>query len=89
MPRKRFVPDLTDLVYQPASELIKCEALKVATNCVTKFHLDEDDEEEIEDTINEPLHLNEVNSQPINDEENQTSSRPMLTLEEHLARRYY
>ena len=43
MPQKRSVPDLSELVYTPISVLIKYEALEVTKNCVTKFHLDDDD----------------------------------------------
>ena len=43
MPQRNHIPALAELVYKPVSCLIKQEALKVSNNCVTKFHLDEED----------------------------------------------
>ena len=45
MPQRNHIPALAELVYKPVSCLIKQEALKVSNNCVTKFHLDEDEED--------------------------------------------
>ena len=89
MPQLRSVAKLTDLVYQPVSELIKQEALRVSNNCVTKFHLDEEDEktEEVLNGISD--HYKDVTKNEtlaITENENNTSS-PILTLEEHIKRR--
>ena len=81
MPLLRSVPELTDLVYKPVSEMIKQEALRVGRICVTNFHINEDDDE-LED-------VREINDNPNkssqSSEDNNTSS--MLTLDEHIKRR--
>ena len=89
MPQLRTVPNLTDLVYQPVSELIKQEALKVSNNCVTKFHLDEEDEK-TEDLLNGiSKHYKDVTENEVlrNMENNNNSSNTSLTLEVHSRRR--
>ena len=90
MPHLRCVPNLTDLVYQPVCELIKQEALKVSNNCVTKFHFDEEEagtedlnaehESDYKDTT-----INQVLS---NEENDSNGTKLLLTLEEHISRRY-
>ena len=89
MPLRRLVPDLTDLVYLPVSELIKNEALEVASNCITKFQLDDDDDipDEITDDSNQNKEMGGICS-ALEVKENGNASRPLLTLEEHIKRRY-
>ena len=41
MPPRRVIPDLTYLTFDPASRLIKDEALRVANFAVTHFTLQE------------------------------------------------
>ena len=89
MPRIRPVADLTDLVYQPVSELIKFEALKVSKNCITKFHIDDD--VEMNDIMDESMNQMEdieTNRPSLNDEGNPNNPHPLLTLEEHVRKRY-
>ena len=93
MPLKRLVPDLTDLVYLPVCELIKDEALKVASNCVNKFQLDDDDG--VLEDLTDDSNLNEevggyggYGGLSLEMEENSTGSPPRLTLQEHIKRRW-
>lgn len=89
MPQLRSVPNLTDLVYEPVSELIKQEALKVSNNCVTKFHLDEEDEksEELLQGISD--HYKDVTEDNMlgNAENYNNSSSPSSNLEDDIRRR--
>ena len=81
MPKLQSVPELTDLVYKPVSELIKKEALRVSRICVTKFHIDEDEELEGIEEIKDHLEATDIVQ-----ESNETFK--MLTLEEHIKRRW-
>ena len=86
MPMLKSVPELTDLVYKPVSDLIKNEALRVAHICVTKFHVNEEDEELIdigENNENDDVKDNISDS----DIQNNNHSFSMLTLDEHIKRR--
>ena len=80
MPQLKSVPELTDLVYKPVSEMITKEALKVGHICVTQFHIDEED-----GGLEDVTQTNE-NFQPSQNLENNHSST-MLTLDEHIQRR--
>ena len=84
MPQLKSVPELTDLVYKPVSEMITKEALRVGHICVTQFHIDEEDGglEDVTQTIDNPRD----NFQPYQNLENNHSST-MLTLDEHIKRR--
>ena len=81
MPKLQSVPELTELVYKPVSELIKNEALRVSRICVTKFHIDED--EEIEGAAEIKDHLEATDIVQANNE-----TFKMLTLDEHIKRRW-
>ena len=83
MPTLKPVPELTDLIYKPVRELIKNEALRVAHICVTKFHVNEEDEElaDIDENNENTDNIKE------SDIQNNNHSLSMLTLDEHIKRR--
>ena len=81
MPKLQSVPELTELVYKPVSELIKKEALRVSRICITKFHIDEDEELEGIAEIKDHLEATDIVQ-----ENNETFK--MLTLAEHIKRRW-
>ena len=86
MPQTRPVPKLTDLVYQPVCELIKQESLRTAYNCITKFDLDEDEEdtEEMIEKISD--HYDDVN-EPSMEESNPSEWKPSTTFDEYWKKR--
>ena len=87
MPQRNHIPTLAELVYEPVSCLIKQEALKVSNNCVTKFHLDED-EEDAENVLTEfPNAHQDTKNELCIDTANETVPTQLLTIGDCIKRR--
>ena len=89
MPQRNHIPALAELVYEPVSCLIKQEALKVSNNCVTKFHLDED-EEDAENVLTEPSNADEDTKNGLSlciETANETVPTQLLTIDDCIKRR--
>ena len=89
MPQRNRIPALADLVYKPVSCLIKQEALKVSNNCVTKFHLDED-EEDAENVLTELPNAHEDTKNELSlciETPNETVPTQLLTIDDCVKRR--
>ena len=89
MPQRNHIPALAELVYSPVSLLIKQEALKVSNNCVTKFHLDED-EEDAENVLTELPNAHEDTKNELSlciETANETAPTQVLTIDDCIKRR--
>ena len=89
MPQRNHIPALAELVYEPVSCLIKQEALKVSNNCVTKFHLDED-EEDAENVLTELPNTHEDTKNESSlciETANETVPTQLLTIDDCIRRR--
>ena len=89
MPQRNHIPALAELVYKPVSCLIKQEALKVSNNCVTKFHLDED-EEDAENVLTKLPNAHEDKNNELSlciETANETVPTQLLTIDDCIKRR--
>ena len=89
MPQRNHIPALAELVYKPVSYLIKQEALKVSNNCVSKFHLDED-EEDAENVLTEFPDAHQDTKKELSlciDAANETVPTQLLTIDDCIKRR--
>ena len=89
MPQRNHIPALAELVYKPVSCLIKQEALKVSNNCVTKFHLDED-EEDADIVLTEPPNAHQDTKNEFSvciETANETAPTQLSTIDDCIKRR--